>query len=117
MIFPTGQYYVEVTDNRYRLHPTVKVILEERDPTKSLRTQYQVQKGTQIRKNQKVVENMGKLEVKNYPKNKKQIFKQPKFKQPECPSCKRNNWLEFDKGWYRQDCEYIINKQKHEIDN
>ena len=33
-----------------------------------------------------------------------------------CPSCKGNNWLEFDKGYYCQNCEYIINEPKHQID-
>ena len=37
-------------------------------------------------------------------------------KLPNCPRCKRNNWLEFDKGYYCRNCEYIINKQKHQID-
>ena len=27
-----------------------------------------------------------------------------------------NNWLEFDKGYYCTNCEYINNKQKHQID-
>ena len=27
-----------------------------------------------------------------------------------------NNWLEFDKGYYCTNCEYIIDKQKHQID-
>ena len=36
--------------------------------------------------------------VKNYPENKQSFIRQPKFKQPNCPNCKRNNWLEFDKG-------------------
>ena len=35
---------------------------------------------------------------------------------PNCPNCKQNTWLEFDKGYYCRNCEYIINKQKHEID-
>ena len=39
-----------------------------RDPPKSLRTQYQVQNETQIKKNQKDIENSGKIEVENYPK-------------------------------------------------
>ena len=51
------------------------------------------------------------LVVKNYPKNK-----QPKFKPPNCPSCKQDMWLDFDKEYYWQNCEYIINKQKHQID-
>ena len=53
--------------------------------------------------------------VENYPKNKN---KQPIIQQqlPKCPSCNRNNWLEFDKGYHCQNCDYIINKQKHQID-
>ena len=35
---------------------------------------------------------------------------------PNCPSCKQNKWLEFDKGYYCKNCEYIINIQKHQID-
>ena len=26
-------------------------------------------------------------------------------------------WLETDKGYFCQNCEYIINKQNHQIDN
>ena len=58
----------------------------------------------------------GKLEKRNYPKNKQHIIQQAKFKPPNCPSCKQNNWLEVDKGYYCQNCEYIINKQKHQTD-
>ena len=32
-------------------------------------------------------------------KIKKPTQQQPKFKPPNCPSCKRNIWLEFDKGY------------------
>ena len=82
-----------------------------------MRTQYQVQNETKTRTNQKVIKNDNdQLIVKNYPKNKQPIIQQQKFKLPDCPSCKRNNWLEFDKGYYCQNCEYIINKQKHQID-
>ena len=54
--------------------------------------------------------------IKNCPKKKN---KQPIFQKqlPNCPICKRNNWLEFDTGYYCKNCEYIINKQKHQIDN
>ena len=73
-----GQYYVEVKDHRYKIHPTENTILRKRDPPKSLRTQYQVQNETQIRRNQKLIKNDNdQLIVKNYPKNKinNQIFK------------------------------------------
>ena len=49
-------------------------------------------------------------------KNKQPIQQQKKYKPPNFPSCKRNNWLEFDKGYYCQNCENNINKQKDQID-
>ena len=117
MKYLNGEYYVEVKDHRYKIHPTENIILRKRDPPASSRTQYQVQNETKIRRNQKVIKNdNNELLVKNYPKNKQPIIQQQKFKPPNCPSCKQNNWLEFDKGFYCQNCEYIINKQKHQID-
>ena len=117
MKYLNGEYYVEVKDHRYKIHPTENIILRKRDPPTSLRAQYQVQNETQIRRNQKVIKNDNdQLLVENYPKNKQPIIQQQKIKPPNCPSCKRNNWLEFDKGYYCQNCEYIINKQKHQID-
>ena len=116
MKYLNGEYYVEVKDHRYKIHPTENIILRKRDPPTSLRTQYQVQNQTKIRRNQKVVKNDNdQLVVKNYPKNKN---KQPIIQQqlPKCPSCKRNNWLEFHKGYNCKNCEFIINKQKHQID-
>ena len=104
-------------DHRYKIHPTENIILRLRDEPKSIRTQYQVENETKIRTNQKVIRNDdNQLIVKNYPKNKQPIIQQQKFDLPNCPSCKRNNWLEFDKGYYCTNCEYIINKQKHQID-
>ena len=54
--------------------------------------------------------------VKNYPKNKQPIQQQQKNKPPNCPSCKQNIWLGFDKGYYFKNCEFIFNKQRHQID-
>ena len=94
MKYLDDQYFVEVKDHRYKTHPLENIILRLKDPPKSLRTQYQVQNDTQIRKNQKVIKNENyELEVKQYPKSK-----QPIIQQPKCPSCKRSIWLEFDKG-------------------
>ena len=107
MKYLNGEYYVEVKDHRYRFHPTEKIILRKRGPPTSLRTLYQVENETQIRKNQKVVENNGKLEANNYPNNKQL---------PNCPSFKRNIWLQFVKRFYCRYGEYIINEQKHQID-
>ena len=73
MKFLNGKSYVEVKDHRYKIHPTEKIILRKRDPPTSLTTQYQVQNDTQIRKNQKVVENNGKLVVKDYTKKNNQF--------------------------------------------
>ena len=117
MKYLNGEYYVEVKDHRYKNHPTENIILCKRDPPSSLRTQNQVQNETKIRRNQKVIKNdIDELIVKNYPKNKQSIIQQQKFKPPNCPSCKQNTWLEFDKGYFCTNCEYIINNQKHQID-
>ena len=117
MKYLNGEYYVEVKDQRYKIHPTEIIILRKRDPPISLRTQYQVQNETQTRKNQKVNKNdNNQLAVKNHPKKIQPIIQQQKFKPPNCPSCKQNIWLEFDKGYYCTNCEYISNKQKHQLD-
>ena len=114
MKYLNGEYYIEVKDHKYKVHPTENIILRKRDPPTSLRTQYLVQNETQIRRNQKVIKiDNDHLIVKNYPKNKQPIIQQLL---PNCPTCKRNNWLEFDKSYYCRNCEYIINKQKHQID-
>ena len=106
MKYLNGEYYVEVKDRRYLIHPTEKIILGKRDPPLSLRTQYQVQNETLIRKNRKVIKKHNdELEVKIYPKSKQPIQQQPIFKPPNCLSCQQNNWLDFDKGWYCKNCE------------
>ena len=98
MKYPDGKYYVQVKDHRYKIHPTLEIILRKRDPPISLRTQYKFETETQVRKNQKVIrKDINELAVKNYPKNKQPIIQN--FKPPNCPSCKRNNWLEVDRGY------------------
>ena len=116
MKFPNGEYYVEVKDHRYKIHPTENFVLRKRDPPQSLRIQYQVQNETQIWKHQKVIKNDKELIVKIYPKNKQPIKQQPKITPPNCPTCKQKNWLEIDKRYHCKNCENIINKQKHQID-
>ena len=117
MKYLNGEYYVEVKGHRYKIHPSENIILGKRDPLQSLRTQFQIQNETQIRMNQKVIkDDYNQLVVRNYPKSKQPIKQQPKFKPSDCPNCKRNNWLEFDKGYYCRNCEYIIIKQNHQID-
>ena len=82
-----------------------------------MRTQYQVENETKIRRNQKLIkDNNNELIVKINPKKKQPIQQQPKFKPPNFPSCKQFVWLEFKKGWYWQNCEYIIDEQNHQID-
>ena len=120
MKYLNGEYYVEVKDQRYRIHPTEKIILRLRDPPTSLRTQHQAQNQAKVRKNQKVIKNDNdELVVKIILKIKmnNQLFN---YQLPNCPSCKQNKWLEFDKGYYCKNCEFIINKQsirlRHRID-
>ena len=50
-----GKYNVEVQEKRYILHPTKNVILRERRKPKSLRTQNQFIKDTQVGRSQKVI--------------------------------------------------------------
>ena len=101
MKFHNGQFYIEVEDKRYVIHPTENIILQKRDPPISLKTQYQVQNETQTRKNQKVIRyDINELVVKIYPKNKQPIIQQPNFKSPNCPSYEQIIWLELGKGYY-----------------
>ena len=117
MKYLDGNYYVKVKNHRYRIHPTENIILRKRNPPTSCRTQYQIQNETKIRRNTKVIKNDNdQLIVKNYQKNQQPIIQQPKFNLPNWPSCKRNNCLEFNQAYYFKNCEYIINKQKHQID-
>ena len=118
MKYLNGKIYVELKDHRYRIHPTENIILRLRDPPLSLRTQYQVQNNTQIRRNQKVIKNHNdEILVKKYPKKKQpNIQQQPKLKPPDCPSCKRNKWLVINQGWYCENCENFFKKQRHLID-
>ena len=69
MKYLKGDYYVEVKNKRYWIHPTEKIRERLRDEPKSLRTQHQVQNDTQIRKNQKVIKKKNdEFIVKIYPK-------------------------------------------------
>ena len=72
MKYLNGEYYVVVKDHRYKIHPTENLILRKRDSPSSIRTQYQVQNETKIRRNQKVIKNDNdELIVKNHSKIKK----------------------------------------------
>ena len=75
MKYLCGQYYVEVKDHPYKIHSTENIILRIRNPPTSLRTQYQVQNHTQIRRNQKVIrDDNNDLVTKNDPKKKQPII-------------------------------------------
>ena len=52
MKYLDGNYYVEVKDHRYRIHPTENIKLRKRDPPTPLRTQYQVQNETDTEKSE-----------------------------------------------------------------
>ena len=56
--------YVEVKDKQKNIHPCEKFVSRERKEPKRLRTLYQVQNGTKIRKKQKVIKNE-KKSIKN----------------------------------------------------
>ena len=95
MKYLNGRYYRQVEDHRYEIHRTENVTFREREEPKSLEPQYQLKNTSQIRTNQKVIKNESDdLIVKSYPEKKQPIQEQP----PDCPSCKRNFWLEVDKG-------------------
>ena len=117
MKYLNGKCYVEVQNKRDTVQPTEKIILRKKDPAFSLRTQYQVRNIIQIKKNQKLVRNDNhELIVKNNPKKKQTFQQQPMFEQPKFPNDRRDNWLEISKRRYCHNCEYIINKQEHQID-
>ena len=83
MKYLNREYYVEVKDHRYEIHPTENIILCKRDPPSSLRTQYQVQNETQIRRNQKVIKNdKYHLILKNYLKLNNQLFNNTNLNHP-----------------------------------
>ena len=66
MKYLDGNYYVEVKDHRYLIHPTENNIVRKPYLPTSLRTQFQVQNETRIRKNRKVIKNdIDELVVKN----------------------------------------------------
>ena len=71
---------------------------ENKKNLKKLRTPYHVTKYIITGRIQKVDNNeKDELEIKHYPKKKiKQRVENPKL-HVECPSCKKRNWVEFDK--------------------
>ena len=86
-----GNYFVEVKDKRYIIHPTEKILLKLRGEPKSLRTQYQVKNQTQIGKNQKVIRtNIDEKVAKKFSKKQQPNIHQQKSNLPSCPTYKKN---------------------------
>ena len=84
-----------------------------------MRTQYRIQNETEIRKNQSVLKNdNNELIVKNYPKIKKPIIEKLKINLPNCPRCKRINWIKVTRRYFCRTSEslYGIIKQKYQTD-
>ena len=66
-----------------------KMILRKKDPPQSLRTQYQVQNETQIRRNQEVIKNNNdELTANNYHKKNNQLFKNKSLNHQGVPHVK-----------------------------
>ena len=69
------------------------------------------------RRNQKVFKNenieLGQVLSKMKIKQKQKTGKQSKLAL-EYPSCKQRRFSEFDKGYYCENCDFIVNKQKHQ---
>ena len=79
MKFPNGNYYVEVNDKRFLIHPTENNILRQRNP-QPVGTQNQVQTNTQIKKNQKIFKNDNdELIVKSIVKRNNPLFNNEKL--------------------------------------
>ena len=118
MKYLNGKCYVEVKDEIFIIQPTEIFILKLREKSNSLRIQYQVLNKFQVRKNQKVIRSKSdESVVETYHKKKQPIIQQPKNKPQNCPSCKRNNWVQFDKRYNcpTTECEFNINKEKDQI--
>ena len=95
-----------------------KLILGLGEDQKSSWTVYQVQNDTPISRNQKFVETNGWLENKKYPKFKNnQIFGNRQLILFHVVIIKKISWTGFSHGYFCEtpECEFIINKQKHQI--
>ena len=65
-----ANYYVEIKDKKFFIHPNEKNIIGLRNSSKPLRTQHQVQNETQFRKNQKTIRNWNnQLEIEKNSKS------------------------------------------------
>ena len=68
------------------------------------------------RRNQKVnkIDN-AEVEVEAYSKKKKKTLEKPKISN-QSPDFKQQKWIEFNRGLYCPNCNYIVNRLKHQID-
>ena len=52
--------------------------------------------------------NDNEIEVKSYTETKKKKTTEKPRRDIECPNCKQGKCIEFDKSYYRPNCELII---------
>ena len=117
MKYLNGYYHIKVRDKRFNIHPKEDITIRKREPSKSLRTQYQEQKKAKLEKSGKVEKVKKELELKPYKskqKAKTNIVKNQKFILQGCPSCKQNTWVNFDQDFCSEVRENVIAKQKHQ---
>ena len=112
MKYHNGNFYVEVKKQKLLFQPYENIILRERKELKSLRTHYQVQNDINNIRNRKHFRNdQDETEVKIYAKWKKPKIEKPNPNLLHCLSCTLQSWIEFDKGNYCSNCDFIINKK------
>ena len=112
-----GKWYVKVKDEQYIFHPDQNKILRKCKEPKSLRTYFQVLNRTNNRRIQKVIKiDNDDFEVKIYPKKKEPVIEEAKIFLPNCPSSRQNYSVELDRCYQCQYCDFIVNRQKHQID-
>ena len=100
MNYLNHKYYVELKDDRYIIHPTENIILQDCKEIKSVGTENQVINETQLRLNQIVNKNqIDDLEVKPYPNRKsnstQKIVETPKIHN-QCHQYKQHKGIELD---------------------
>ena len=85
---------VELKDKRYVIHSNGKNLIALRDPSKSSRTQNQLQNETDFKKKSEFYKFQNPyLEVERYPKKEKANLEKPKFNLPDFPNCRHNIWV------------------------
>ena len=117
MKYLNDYYHIKVRYKRFIIHPIEDITIRKREPSKSLRTQYQEQKKAKLEKSGKVEKVNKELELKPYnskQKAKTNTVKNQKFILQRCSSCKRKTCVNFDQGFCSEVRENVIGKQKHQ---